>query len=59
MLEKIFIDKDISLAQTMPSFFYMKSEYFGLDKNMILSIFSLAIVILWIRVGLPKYEAKS
>ena len=38
---------------------YMKSEYFGLDKNMILSIFSLAIVILWIRVGLPKYEAKS
>ena len=23
MLEKIFIDKDISLAQTMPSFFYL------------------------------------
>ena len=31
MLEKIFIDKDISLAQTMPSYFYLKSEYYDLS----------------------------
>ena len=31
MLEKIFIDKDISLAQTMPSHFYLKSEYYDLS----------------------------
>ena len=31
MLEKIFIDKNISLAQTMPSYFYLKSEYYDLS----------------------------
>ena len=35
MLEKIFIDKDISLAQTMPSFFYLKSEYYDLSLEKI------------------------
>ena len=38
---------------------YMKENYYGLDKNIILSIISILIIIIWIKVGLPKYNIKK
>ena len=38
---------------------YMKENYYGLDKNIILSIISIIIIIIWIKIGLPKYNIKK
>ncbi len=38
---------------------YMKESYYGLDKNIILSIISILIIMIWIKIGLPKYNIKK